>query len=211
MISSGTPGGYAYGYGYGLSGAPFRYRVLINTAGMAIGDYSAKFILNTGDPAKPSFESASVSFSINPPGVSTVEGQGLLQGRSQFKQAGTEIKLFQAGDLIQPVVITPADGSFSFTLGIGDYHLELSHPGWLFETGAFAVDGVAPLVNLEAIELAAGDADGDGDVDSRDLQLFQRSLGGPPQPDTFTDVNDDGIVDLLDTTYGARNLGLPSP
>ena len=205
LISSGTPGGYAYGYG--LVGVPFKYQVVINTAGLAIGDYAAKFILNTGDPAKPSFESASVSFSIIPPGVSAVSGQALLQGRSQLNHAGTQITLILAGDIIQPVIITPADGSFSFALGVGDYLLQATHPGWLSESRAFAVDGVTAVVTLGTIELAAGDADGDNDVDSRDLQLFQRALGGPPQPDTFTDVNDDGVVDILDTTYGGRNLG----
>ena len=61
--------GYGYGYGYGSQFArQLRYRVVINTSGMEIGNYSAKFVLNTGNQEKSTFESDSASFSIETPG-----------------------------------------------------------------------------------------------------------------------------------------------
>ena len=72
--------------------------------------------------------------------------------------------------------------------------------GWTF-TGMFFYDSVS--ANDDA------DFDGDQDVDLDDYQDFQLCFGATPDPDCLCvfDVNEDGILDLvdLDAFVGALN------
>ncbi|WP_135606156.1 PGF-CTERM sorting domain-containing protein [Methanococcoides sp. NM1] len=58
--------GYGYGYGYGAGGevVEYKYTITLDTTILDTGDYTAVLSLNTGDEAKPSFESSSASFTI---------------------------------------------------------------------------------------------------------------------------------------------------
>ena len=238
MLSAVNPGlGFGFGYGFGpLQGSDelngygydlggpdtgsgsdtgsgfvpdqFKYRVVINTAQMSVGNYTAKFVLNTENPSKPTFESASVSFAVTAAPIRALEGQVLPQGRGEANHSGTEIALLQQGVGVEPVLITLPNGSFFFNdLATGDYQFIATHPGWLAVTRDIVIADPSQTVNTGTIKLLAGDADADNDVDSRDLKLFQRGLGQPPRQGTFTDINDDGIVDIVDTTCAGQNIG----
>ena len=139
--------------------------------------------------------------------TATVEGRVLLQGRGDLDNAGTEVTLFQGGIPLGPTFITPTDGFFTFSLATGDYQLHAARAGLLAQTRVFGVDTLGLTFNIGNIVLPAGDADADGDVDSRDHQLFQRGLGLPPQPGTYTDPNNNGRGDIVDLSYAGRNLG----
>ena len=143
-----------------------------------------------------------------PEPVSTVTGQVKLQGRAEANNVGTEITLFKDGVRVGTVFTTQADGSFSLNLTSGNYQLQATHPGWLSDTLNFSIGTSAQAVDLGATQLAAGDADSNEVVNSRDLQLFKREFGLPAMAGIFTDVNDNGVTDLVDTSYAGRNLGL---
>ena len=140
-------------------------------------------------------------------GLTNVEGRVLLQGRGAANNEGTEITLFRDRVQVGPPSITTFSGAFIFSLGAADYKMVFTHAGWLSDTLLFTVNGSGPLIDLGATTLLAGDADGDNDVDSRDLQLFQRGLNRAPRPGSFTDVNADGITDIVDMAYAGRNVG----
>ena len=61
--------GYGFGYGYGnrFVSQEFKYSVVLNTAGTDVGDYSARFVVNTGYPDESTFQSDSVSLKIRAP------------------------------------------------------------------------------------------------------------------------------------------------
>ena len=137
--------------------------------------------------------------------LSNVEGRVLLQGRGPAGNAGTEVTLFQNRVQVGPPLLTRPDGSFAVELGLGDYNAAATHPGWLSDTLFFSIDGSGVPVNLGETRLPAGDAD--NNVDRRDLRLFQRGLNRAQRPGIFTDVNGDGITDVVDMAYAGRNIG----
>ncbi|MCD4800528.1 MAG: PGF-pre-PGF domain-containing protein [Methanococcoides sp.] len=64
--------GYGYGYSYGAGGedVEYKYTITLDTSILNTGAYEAVLSLNTGNSAKPSFESSSASFVINTPKTS---------------------------------------------------------------------------------------------------------------------------------------------
>ena len=137
---------------------------------------------------------------------SKVFGAALLQGRGAGDHSGTEIEVFRDGQPLQSVLMTSGDGAFSATLSTGDYRLVARHPGWLPEARDFAIEGTSTTVDLGTLVLAAGDADGDQQIGSADLQRFRRSLGQSPSPQ-HTDSNQDGVTDVLDLALAGLNFG----
>lgn len=61
---------FGYGYGYGARGGKlnYSYNVSINTTSLAVGDYTAIASINTGNAGKPSFTSATATFTITSAG-----------------------------------------------------------------------------------------------------------------------------------------------
>jgi PGF-pre-PGF domain-containing protein len=61
--------GYGYGYGYGAGGedVEYKYTITLDTSILNTGAHEALLSLNTGNSAKPSFESSSASFEISAP------------------------------------------------------------------------------------------------------------------------------------------------
>ncbi|ABE53085.1 PGF-CTERM sorting domain-containing protein [Methanococcoides burtonii] len=58
--------GYGYGYGYGAGGedVEYKYTITLDTSILNTGAHEAVLSLNTGNSAKPSFDSPSASFTI---------------------------------------------------------------------------------------------------------------------------------------------------
>ena len=145
-----------------------------------------------------------------PSSESNVFGAALLQGRGTGDHSGTEIEVFRGGQPLQPKLVTSGDGTFGATLGTGDYRLVARHPGWLPGVRDFVIDGAGATADLGTLVLAAGDLDGDQQIDSTDLQHFQRSLDRSPSPQVDTDVNGDGVTDVLDLSVAGLNFGRAS-
>ena len=137
-------------------------------------------------------------------------GQAVLQGRSQAANDGTSVLVNQSGTQIDEF-FTPEDGSFSFRLQAGSYSLKATRLGWLRVTRDITIVA-GQTVDTARMRLRAGD----DDVDARDLRLFQFNVVvGMGQRDalteiaTETDVNNDGITDIIDLAFGALNFTLP--
>ena len=145
------------------------------------------------------------------PSLTLVEVQVILQGRGENDYSGTEVTLSRDGVPLPELFVTPSSGDISFDLIPGNYRLFATHLGWLSDALEFVVDEDSPPIELGTIELLAGDADGDDDVDSIDLTLFGRGLNKVPAPDAFTDVSGDGTSCLFDLAHGALNFGRRAP
>ncbi|MEA1985616.1 MAG: PGF-pre-PGF domain-containing protein, partial [Euryarchaeota archaeon] len=107
--------GYGYGYGSGVGGAvEYTYEITLDTSTLNTGSHDATLALNTGDSAKPSFESSSASFTIQAAstgggGGDGTEGATITGGESyenilfkdanrQTVSAGAEVRYDFGGD-----------------------------------------------------------------------------------------------------------------
>jgi len=78
--------GYGYGYGYGYANGAggteveYLYDITIDTSILNNGAHDAKLSLNTGDSAKPSFESSSSSFTIDAASTTSSSSGGSIGG-----------------------------------------------------------------------------------------------------------------------------------
>ena len=140
--------------------------------------------------------------------LGTASGVALLEGRGPAHNENIFVVLFRDGTEVDSSVTTPS-GAFGFdNLEPGSYYVEARHLGWLSASKDFDINSD---VDLGVLLLYAGDADANGQIDSHDMQLFQRGLNRPPRAGVYADVDDDGAVTLEDMTYAARNLGMGIP
>ena len=131
-----------------------------------------------------------------------VVGQVTLQGRTDHTGVSVTFADTATSDIYQ--VTTDAGGNFSIDLPSGVYHIEASHRGYLSARRFDVVIGVGQPNTLPPATLAGGDADGDGDVDARDLLIIARHFN---TADTSGDHNGDGLVDILDLAMAGSNYG----
>ncbi|RKQ88553.1 S8 family serine peptidase [Brockia lithotrophica] len=102
-----------------------------------------------------------------------------------------------------------ADGRFELALPRGaTYTVEVRVPGHLSYRTQVFVDGDR---YLEVPLLLAGDVNGDGRIDARDLAEITRHLGKRAPwkslAEARADLNRDGVVDYRDLAYVLKNLG----
>jgi PGF-pre-PGF domain-containing protein len=76
--------GYGYGYAHGAGGedVEYKYTITLDTSILNTGAHDAVLSLNTGNSAKPSFESSSASFVIKSPETDTPKTSGGSSGSS---------------------------------------------------------------------------------------------------------------------------------
>ncbi|WP_167880924.1 PGF-pre-PGF domain-containing protein [Methanococcoides sp. AM1] len=99
-LGSGHDFGYGYGYGTGGADLVYEYTITLDTSTLNAGVHNAVLSLNTGDSAKPSFESSSASFTIESSSSSRSSSSGGGGGGSgstgeaydniEFKEVKTE-------------------------------------------------------------------------------------------------------------------------
>ncbi len=133
--------GGGYGYGYAFAREQFRYRVVIDTTGIPTGNYSARFVLNTGSPDPASFESSAAPFTVVTGEVDTTPpspAPSLVQPSSGLI-TNDSTPFFEwtpsSGDVVDYLLQVTSGGSFN---PLPDIEVVIPHPG----TGHLAV---APL------------------------------------------------------------------
>lgn len=102
-----------------------------------------------------------------------------------------------------------SDGSFLFSLPAGSYSIRVVVPGHFGGAVAVVADGDK---EVDFATFAAGDVNGDGVIDLRDLQQAARAFGKTSASFDYkssaADLNRDGEVDMLDISYILDNYGL---
>ena len=118
--------GSGFGYGFAFAREQFGYRVVIDTTGIPTGNYFAKFVLNTGTPNQPTFESASAPFSV-------VTGQ--ITPPTLVRPASGDITndttpvfewTLSSGEVVDYLLQVTSGGSFNPHL---DIEVLVAHPG----------------------------------------------------------------------------------
>ena len=135
-------------------------------------------------------------------GVLQVVGQLLLPGRIQLQGsvALADVSLDVNGQAIN----LDDEGGFSVEAD-GPFVVTASAPNHL--TAQVSGDSSA-LSDLGAIELMAGDLNGDQSIDVFDLSFVAQSYG---QNNSTADLNGDGLVDVFDLVIIANNYGQQGP
>lgn len=135
----------------------------------------------------------------------TIEGQITLQGRN--RHAG--ITLLVNGT---PTGTTDASGAFRLTVPAGRYPVRARYPGYVPIEAANVDVGVGETTPLPATLMAAGDTDGDGDIDLYDVVRCAINFGQQvPPADSHVDLNGDGTIDFRELMLAQRNFGSIGP
>ena len=71
-----------------------------------------------------------------------------------------------------------------------------------------ATEGSSGKAELRLAELVTADLNRNGIIDQSDLNGVVRSLGSTPKDGSLSDLNGDGLVDVLDLVLVAMNYGL---
>ncbi|MBU4376752.1 MAG: right-handed parallel beta-helix repeat-containing protein, partial [Candidatus Omnitrophica bacterium] len=116
-------------------------------------------------------------------------------------------------DKIGIQITLSSDGSYKLIdLPTGTYDISVKANGYLRETiEDMVIDEDAYIENIDFGPLKAGDANNDNAVDSKDSTIVDDAMGstpGSPNWDERADINNDGIINTLDSDLVTTNLGL---
>ncbi|MEZ6061140.1 MAG: DUF839 domain-containing protein [Planctomycetaceae bacterium] len=171
-----------------------------------------------------------VDYSITPPPVPEIVDFDVQNGAAQRSFVNTLTVTFSDSSDLQELIDSVATGSSRVRLvntgldGTGTTVIDLSTAtislvGRTVTIGLgtagltadgiyelqFDLDNNASFESTRTFHRIQGDADGDGDADIDDLMKIRRALIYRNDPEA--DVNGDGVVNVLDYVYAARNFG----
>lgn len=146
--------------------------------------------------------------------ANTIMGQGVIDGYEQYAQASVIFSEVGAEVVASGVAVILLVDTTGFSGGSFDLMLSATDIG---KDSDFVVSGggsLAPSITNGTIiisqRLVSGDADGDGDVNGSDVDIFMRQLGmADPNGTLAADFNNDGRVNLKDFIILRDNFGLP--
>lgn len=102
--------------------------------------------------------------------------------------------------------IVESNGQYRIVVPEGEYTIEVLVPGHLTYRTTVSINANMTL----NMTMLAGDLNGDGSIDLRDLLIAARSFGySSPWTQarhSIADINRDGVVDLLDISYILKNF-----
>lgn len=105
--------------------------------------------------------------------------------------------------------LTDENGFFSFAVSSGFYTLKFTKLSYLVTTVQKINIESKKLLTLNDIELYAGDVNGDGVINAKDLNTLNQHFGQEAQPGTENekyDLNQDGIINALDRSLIEQNM-----
>jgi len=157
-------------------------------------------------PSETPTPAATATFTSSP---TPIPGQtGMLTGQVISAKPAT-ISVYDANHVLVVSVPVALDGrSFAVTLLGGTYTVVASAPGFLTAQGSFTVTSNQNST-LSTISLLVGDIDGNNVIDPMDALTIGMNYNGSTP--SAADLNNDGIINVLDLELLARNYRKTGP
>jgi hypothetical protein len=137
----------------------------------------------------------------------TVAPSGTLTGQV-FASKPVILELYNLDDSLVTSVSANADGTFSLTAPAGRYDIVASAGGHLSTLGAATIIGGSTSTQPPT-KLLAGDVNGDTYIDQYDALTIGMSYN--TDDPTVADLNNDGIINVLDLELLAQNYRMIGP
>lgn len=137
----------------------------------------------------------------------TVPPSGTLVGRVLASKPVT-VQLYNLDDSLVALVPANADGTFSLTVPAGRYDILASATGHLSILGAATIVGGSTSTQ-PTTKLLAGDINGDTRIDQYDALTIGMNYNTASP--SAADLNDDGIINVLDLELLAKNYRSSGP
>jgi hypothetical protein len=132
---------------------------------------------------------------------------GVVNGQVLASQRVT-VDLFDVANRPAASILVNTDGTFSLTAPTGTYTIAADAHGFLSARGPVTITGGSTTTKL-TISLLAGDIDGDFTINQFDAMTIGMNYN-TSFPES-ADLNDDGIINVLDLELLARNYRKTGP
>jgi hypothetical protein len=134
-------------------------------------------------------------------------GDSTLTGQA-FAGKAVTVSLYDDADALVASVVANEDGTFSLTAPAGTYKVVATASGFLSAEGTAVLTADA-TTTLAPVTLLAGDIDGNAVIDQFDAMTIGMSYNGTDP--TAADLNNDGLINVLDLEQVAANYRLTGP
>jgi hypothetical protein len=161
--------------------------------------------VSKGDNVLITLPASSVTLTITGDVVDPVDGT--VAGQVLAGKPVT-VSLYDETDTLVTSVTANVDGTFSLTAPAGTYTVAASASGFLSAEGPAVVAADATTTKA-TVTLLAGDIDGNGVIDQFDAMTIGMSYNGADP--TAADLNNDGVINVLDLELLAANYRLTGP
>jgi len=118
------------------------------------------------------------------------------------------IQLYSADNSIAATTTANPDGTFNITAPEGTYTIVALAEGFLSAQGSVTITN-GNITSKSTISLIAGDIDNNGFVDQIDALTIRMNYNSATP--TAADLNDDGVINVLDLGLFAENYGQSGP
>ena len=189
------------------SGAAFTFTATGLQAGQFVIDCQARVstgnLILTTIPSNP----ASLTIAASTATPTTVPTIGTFSGQVNANKSVT-VTLYNPDTTVAGSVVANVNGTFSLSIAGGTYTAIASAPGYLKAQGSFTVAG-GNTTTAQTISLLAGDIDGNDVIDQFDALTIGINYNGTAP--AAADLNNDGIINVLDLEILARNYRQSGP
>lgn len=177
------------------SGAVFTF----SARGLQVGSVliTCQARVSAGDQTLTSLLPESVTLSV-------VAQEGTLAG-TVYAYKPVTVSLYGAGSTLVATTTANQDGTFSLQAPAGNYTAVASAEGYLDAQGAATLTS-GSTTTKPTITLPAGDIDGNDVIDQFDAMTIGMNYNGSTP--SAADLNDDGIINVLDLELLAANYRL---
>lgn len=187
-----------------LAGNDVKFILTLMSAGSATGDralWVGPIIYRAGTGSTPIPEASLTSTPIESLTATPLPDFGTLTGQVHSEKPIT-LSLYRDNAILVTSATANTDGTFSFTIPAGIYLVFAKADGFLGAEGIVAI-AAGVTSTMPVISLMAGDIDGNYRIDQFDVLTIGMNYNKALP--SVADLNDDGIINVLDLELLARN------